>query len=249
MQADNSHTVTEIVDKMRSKQVLGGIFNVTSVTMALCFMLDNISVQGVAFFLPTIVRTLFPGRTTVRLQLLTVPPYLVGAVFVLLLPYLSMKFHHRGGFLIFSGCLMVMGYSMYVGTNVTDSNTRYAASFLVAMGAFPMGAFMPGWASANQNTDSGRAGAIGLVVMLGNVGGLISCWSYLSIHTPNFLPGNALNVAASAAIIVMVAGLTVYLRNENKRRDNGERDQRLEGLPASEAELLGHNHPAFRYRY
>lgn len=103
--------------------------------------------------------------------------------------------------------------------------------------------------SANQNTDSGRAGAIGIVVMLGNTGGLIACWSYLTKDAPDFLPGNALNVGASCAIVIMVALLTLYLRNENKRREEGKRDNRLDALPLGEQELLGHNHPAFRYRY
>ena len=249
MQADNSHTTTEVIDKLRSKQVLSGIFSITSITMAFAFLLDNISVQGVAFFLPTIVRTLFPGRTVIQQQLLTVPPYVVGALFVLLLPYLSMKFHHRGGFVIFSGFLMIIGYSLYVGTNSTNSGARYVASFFVACGAFPMGAFMPGWASANQNTDSARAGAIGIVVMFGNAGGLVACWSYLNRDAPNFLPGNGLNVGASCAIVVMVAALTWYLRNENKKRDEGVRDHRLDALPVGEQELLGHRHPAFRYRF
>ena len=35
------------------------------------------------FAVPTVIRTLFPGRTTVQLQLRTVPPYIVGAFFTL----------------------------------------------------------------------------------------------------------------------------------------------------------------------
>jgi hypothetical protein len=85
--------------------------------------------------------------------------------------------------------------------------------------------------------------------MLGNMGGLIACWSYLTKDAPNFLPGNALNVGGSCAIVVMVAFLTLYLRNENKKREEGKRDARLDNLPLNEQELLGHRHPDFRYRY
>lgn len=238
-----------VVDKMRSKQVRAGIFNATSLTMAVAFLLDNISVQGVAFFLPTIVRTLFPGRTVVHQQLLTVPPYVVGAFFVLLIPYMSMKTRMRGVFVVGSGLLMVIGYAMYVGTSVSSSSVRYAASFIVASGAFPMGAMMPGWASANCNSDSARAGAIGIVVMLGNAGGLIACWSYLTKDAPDYLPGNALNVGAACGIVILSALLTVYLQRENRRREAGQRDARIEGLSLEEQESLGHRHPAFRYSY
>lgn len=250
MQADMPQMQSEVIDKLHIRRVLGGIFNVTSITMAICFLLDNISVQGMAFFLPTIIRTLYPDTTLIRQQLLTVPPYLVGAIFGVLIPYLSMKFRHRGLLLIFSGCLMITGYSIYVGTEVTDSHVRYAGSFLIAMGAFSAGPFMPGWASANQNTDSGRAGAIGIVVMLGNAGGLVACWSYLTKDAPDYLPGNALNVAAACAIVILVGLLTLYLKRENVKRDrkaieNGTIERQRDTIE----EPLDHRHTAFRYRY
>lgn len=147
MRADHAGSSDDtIVEGMKKQQVIAGIFNVTSLTLSFSFLLDNISVQGVAFFLPTIVQLLFPGQSLVNQQLLTVPPYIVGAAVVILLPYLSMKFRRRGIFVVISGLLMIIGYSMYVGTSVSSSSVRYVASFFVASGAFPLGALLPGWA-------------------------------------------------------------------------------------------------------
>ncbi|UZJ50782.1 hypothetical protein CBS101457_000102 [Exobasidium rhododendri] len=242
MQADNPGS-SGLLTPMKKKHVLAGIFNVTSLSLSVCFLLDNISVQGVAFFLPTIVQTLFPGKTVIHQQLLTVPPYIVGACFVLLLPYLSMKFAQRGIFVVISGFLMVIGYAMYVGSNVSNSGVRYAASFIVASGAFPLGALLPGWASANQNNDSSRAGAIGIVVMFGNAGGLVACWSYVKKDAPNYLPGNALNVGAGSGIVIIATLLTLYLRKENKKRDAQQ------SVQTGHEELDGHHHRDFRYLY
>lgn len=40
-----------------------------------------------------------------------------------------------------------------------------------------------------------------------------------------------------------------YQRWENKQRDKGRRDDRLENTTFEEQAVLGHRHPAFRYVY
>ena len=47
---------TEVLDKMDKKKLLAGIFNPVVLGTSFIFLLDNITVQGLAFFLPTIVR-------------------------------------------------------------------------------------------------------------------------------------------------------------------------------------------------
>lgn len=47
---------TEVLDKMDSKKLLAGIFNPVTLGTSMIFLLNNITVQGLAFFLPTIVR-------------------------------------------------------------------------------------------------------------------------------------------------------------------------------------------------
>lgn len=42
------------------------------------------------------------------------------------------------------------------------------------------------WAAMNVASDTARAAALGYVVMLGNCGGLISTWSFLSSDAPNY---------------------------------------------------------------
>lgn len=47
---------TEVLDKMDSKKLVRGIFNPVVLATSMIFLLDNVTVQGLAFFLPTIVR-------------------------------------------------------------------------------------------------------------------------------------------------------------------------------------------------
>lgn len=47
---------TEVLDKMDTKKLLAGIFNPVTLGTSSIFLLNNVTVQGLAFFLPTIVR-------------------------------------------------------------------------------------------------------------------------------------------------------------------------------------------------
>ncbi|PWY98225.1 MFS general substrate transporter [Testicularia cyperi] len=238
-----------LVDKAKRNMLFKGILSPTSLACALMFLFDNIVVQGIAVFLPTIVRGLYPAPryTVIRQQLLTVPPNVAGAFAVLIIAYSASKFRVRSVLVFISALFMLTGYAMFLGS--TNLNVRYAAAFVTCMGAFAQGALLPAWAAANTNNDTERAGAIGSVVMAGNLGGLISTWTYLPKDAPNYVPGNALNVAGGSAIAIISVLLVLWQRWENRQRDAGRRSHRLEGLSTAEIELLGSSHPDFRLRY
>jgi hypothetical protein len=75
---------TVVLDKLHSRAVKQGIFAPTTLAIGFIFLVNNITVQGLAFFTPTIVASIFPTKSTVHKQLFTVPPYLVGACFTLI---------------------------------------------------------------------------------------------------------------------------------------------------------------------
>ena len=149
----------EVLDKLDKKKTLRGIFNPVVLATSFIFLLDNITVQGLAFFAPTIVKTIYPNDTVVSQQLHTVPPYIVGAFFTLLLPFLSWRFDRRMVFFILGAPLMMIGYIMFLAS--TDGQVRYGATFLIASGAFSFGALCNAQGSANVVSDTARASAIG----------------------------------------------------------------------------------------
>ncbi|PWN51714.1 MFS general substrate transporter [Violaceomyces palustris] len=238
---------TELVDKAKFRSVWNGMTSFTTIMCAIMFLLDNITVQGIAFFLPTVVKTLFPGRSTIHLQLLTVPSNLVGAVGVILFSYASFKFKNRSIFIFIASLFMTCGYAIFLGTNKSGAN--FAGCFIAGFGAFCMGPLMSSYAAINTNNDSERAGAIGMVVMFGNLGGLIATWSYLPQHAPRYIPGNALNTATSATISVLSLVVLLWQIRENRRRDRIDPKQVLEGKTKEEIQILGNRHPSFRFRY
>ena len=169
--------VTELVDKLDGPKTWRGIFNPVVLATSMVLLLINITVQGLAFFCPTIIRSIFPDAPVVRQQLLTVPPYIFGSVVVLGICYASWRFDRRNIFMQVGTAIVIPAYIIFLAT--TNTTARYIATFLVAAGAFSFGALTQAQSSANVVSDTARSAAIGTTVMLGNVGGLISTVSEL----------------------------------------------------------------------
>ena len=150
---------TDNLDKMNKTKLLRGIMNPITLSTAFVFLLVNITVQGIALFLPTIVRTIYPEETIVRQQLYTVPPYIVGAVFIIVLPLISWKLDSRQSIIILCAPLVMIGYAMFLGS--TDPKLRYGAAFLITSSAFTWGPMSNAQVSANVVSDTARSSAIG----------------------------------------------------------------------------------------
>ncbi|KWU44437.1 putative pantothenate transporter [Rhodotorula sp. JG-1b] len=238
---------SEAVDKMHSKAVWSGIFNVTTIVVSLIFLFDNCVVQGVGFFLPTIIKSIYPGETVIQQQLRTVPTYVVGMATTLATGYLAWKTRRRGLYMLISAPFMVLGFILYLIS--LDPHVRYAAAFMVAIGAFSFGALCTAWSAANVTSDTARSSAIGTTVFFGNCGGLISTWTFLPKDGPRYVPGNAFNLAGSILMFVLAGGLWIWQRRENKAKAAGRDDHYLEGRTQAEIADLEQKHPEFVYTH
>jgi sugar phosphate permease len=237
---------TEVLDKLDVPKILRGILSPVTIGTAFVFLLDNITVQGLAFFAPTIVKTIYPKNTVVSQQLHTVPPYVVGAFFTVLLPFLSWRFDRRNIFFIISAPLVMCGYIMFLAS--TNPHVRYGATFIIASGAFAFGALCNAQVAANVVSDTARSSAIGTNVMFGNIGGLISTWSFLPFDGPNFHIGNGLNLATSTTIFIVSILLLLWMIANNKQREKRDIDNELAELSQKQIQDLDWRHPAFRWK-
>jgi hypothetical protein len=161
-------------------------------------------------------------------------------------PFFAWKFDRRNIFFILSAPLMMIGYIMFLAT--THPHTRYGATFLIASGAYSFGALCNAQVSANVVSDSARAAAIGTNVMFGNIGGLISTWSFLAWDAPNYHIGNGLNLATSTMTLLVSIALLAWMTWNNKRREKRDVDSELAGLDQKAIQDLDWRHPSFRWR-
>ncbi|KEZ41881.1 hypothetical protein SAPIO_CDS6569 [Scedosporium apiospermum] len=236
---------TALLDKYDNKKAWLGIWNPVVLATSWLFLLCNITVQGLAFFLPTIVSTIYPTHTVVQKQLATVPPYIVGAFFTLLLPALSWITDKRQIWMILSAPMVMSGFLMFLAS--TDGKVRYAATFLIASSTFAMGPLTNAQVSAQVISDTSRSMSLATNMMFGNVGGLISTWSYIKWDAPDYKIGNGLNLGAASGILVCGILTSLWMNWDNRRREKRDVDQELSGLSQAEIENLEWKHPAWRW--
>ncbi|KAF4951346.1 hypothetical protein FGADI_7544 [Fusarium gaditjirri] len=222
---------TEVLDKIDTAKIIAGIRSPLTLSTSVIFLLDNITVQGLTFFLPTI--------------LFTVPPYVVGAFFTVFIPGLSYKFDRRQIFIILCAPMVMVGYAIFLGT--TNGHARYGATFLVASSAFALGPLTNSHISANVLSDTARSAAIGTNVMFGNIGGLISTWSFVKSDAPNYPIGNGLNLATSSTILVLGAATLWWIKRDNRKRASRSPEAELAGLSQQEIQDLDWKNPNFRW--
>ncbi|KAJ7255458.1 MFS general substrate transporter [Mycena haematopus] len=220
-------------------------FNINTTLCLLCYLLANISFQGLSLFMPTVIATL--GHfTVVESQLRTVPPYLVGVVWAVITCYISLRIKQRGGPIFISAVFMVLGYAIAVATK--NPHARYAACFFSIMGGSPIAPLDLAWATDNAAPDTIRAMTSAIITGFGALGAVIAVWTYLPADAPNYHKGNSLNLGTTTAICILTLIAIIYIRSENAKRNRGERDYRLEGKTAKELKELGYLHPRFRYQ-
>ncbi|KAI1411465.1 putative MFS transporter [Hypoxylon sp. FL1857] len=237
---------TKVLDKADRRKVWLGFWNPVVLATAFIFLFNNITVQGLAFFTPTIVASIYPTYSTVRKQLYTVPPYVVGAVFEVLIPMLSWRTDKRQIFLIAVAPLTMMGYIMFLASK--DTKVRYAATFFTAISAFAAGPLTNAQVAAQVISDSARSMSLATNMMLGNIGGLVATWSYLSWDGPDYPIGNGLNLAASSMLLIIATATLLWMNADNKRREKLDVGKELEGLTQAQMESLEWKHPGWRWK-
>ncbi|KAK4046768.1 hypothetical protein OIV83_005873 [Microbotryomycetes sp. JL201] len=225
------------------KTTIQGFANIQVWLCAFGYGFVNIIVQGTSLFLPTVVRTL-GNYSTIEVQLRSVPPYIVACVYTLTISWLCSRTRRHGIFIIGSMLLSCVGYIIFLAS--TNKAVLYFATFLTFSGAVPCGPIFLSWAAANSAPDTSRAIATAIVPGVGTWGSIVATWAYLPKYAPRFVPGNALNTAGALAAAAVAGGILLYVQNENKLREQGRRDHRLEGLSQDEIDDLGNRHPDFR---
>ncbi|KAI1387290.1 putative MFS transporter [Hypoxylon trugodes] len=237
---------TTVIDKTGRQKVWLGFWNPAVLSTAFVFLLNNVTVQGLAYFAPTIVASIYPNYSTVQKQLYTVPPYVVGAFFEVLFPLLSWRMDKRQIFLIIISPLTMMGYIMFLAS--TDTKVRYAATFFCAISTFAAGALTNAQVSAQVISDSARSMSLATNMMFGNIGGLVATWSYLSWDGPDYHIGNGLNLATSSMQLIVATITLFWMKADNKRRDKIDVSKALEGLTQEQIESLEWRHPGWRWK-
>src|SRR5690606_27861735 len=122
------------------------------------------------------------------------------------------------------------------------------ATFLIALSIFPFAPLCNGQVSANTISDTARGAAIATTVMMGNIGGLISGWSFLPWDAPHYKIGNGLNLATAGTVLLTAAVMFFWVKGGNEKRRSRDSGSDLQGLSDDEIQNLEWKHPEFFWR-
>jgi sugar phosphate permease len=236
-------------EKATKKLIKRGVFSVTTVVCTWICIVDNLSVQGLGIFLPSILKLNYPDASTIHIQLLVVPVYVVAGVVSIMCTIGCVRYRTHWPFCLFGGILTIIGYSIWISTDASFTKARYAACFLNLSGGLINGPVVIGWAAANASPDTLRAMVGAVTTGIGGIGSIAGVWAYVATdaHT-GYRKGNSFNLALAASLCVSCIGLLFWQMRENKNRATGGRDYRLK-RSKEEVEVLGSLHPKFRLIY
>jgi hypothetical protein len=208
------------------------------------YMGCDMPLYAFSLFLPSIVNELGWNTSTVRSQLMTVPPYVAAAALTIIVGYIADRTRRRGLCNIVVSCLGIVGFSMLLGS--TNAETKYAGTFLAALGIYPCISNTITWMANNIEGVYKRGVVLGFVIGWGNLTGIIS--SNIYFHGPHFREGHGVVISFLTVFLCFGSVLMSFLlHRENKKRAEGKRDHLVEGKSEAEIELLGDNRPDFLY--
>jgi len=190
------------------------------------------SIPGQAFsvFLPLVVEGL--GFTSLRANLMSVPPYLCGAVGLYLFALSSDRVKERG-FHILAG-LTICLIGLIITVTVSHNPSRYAGLCILTFGSYVSAPLTAAWLSGNTPEPGKRSLVLGFNGF-GNLAGIIGSELFQSKYAPRYLIPFYATLGFIATSIIGYVAYRYTLLAVNKwrmKKMDGwtEGDKEIEGL-------------------
>lgn len=163
-------------------------------------------------------------------QGLSAPPYLLCAIVIWVLCYLSDRFRMRGPFVVLTSTIAAVGF--IINATTETSAPRYASTFLSVI-IFATVALLLAWTANINASESRRGGAYAVVYTIGQCGPVLGTNVFPLSEKPLYRKG----MWISAAMCLMVASIAICLSCllawENKKMDRKEEEEERAGQTAT----------------
>ncbi|KAK5937723.1 hypothetical protein PMZ80_009852 [Knufia obscura] len=212
------------------------------------FMYMGIVQTGYAtsFFTPTILKQL--GWTSVRAQVMSIPIFIVATILALCTALLTDRLKHRFAFIVTGCCISTIGYAILLNMIHVPVGARYFALFLITGGGYIAQPVVIVWLSNNVSGHYKRGVSSAMQIGFGNIGGIVASVVYLPTQAPRYPLGFGMGLGFLWMCVGCAVVFLLFLMRENKLRDAGKRNDRLQ-LPTEVQNNLGDEHPSFRFSY
>jgi len=142
-----------------------------------------------------------------------------------------------GRFVRFSGCLLVGGAGYIILIVSRDAGVSYFAVYLAACGIYPSISNVIAWTSNNVEGSYKRSVSLAMVISFGNINGAVSSNVYRAQDKPWYTLGHGIVLMYIGIGLISSIVYILILRRENRKRDEGERDEIIIGVNDEEVRL------------
>ncbi|KAK2044852.1 major facilitator superfamily transporter [Colletotrichum somersetense] len=175
-----------------------------------------------ANFLPLVIGRL--GYDKVTTNLLTVPPNVTGFLVLLAVTYSSDRNRERTFHIIGSLTTSLIGLVVLAAIDArAHVAVAYFATFLLTAGAYIPSCLVHSWHNNNNLSENSRAATTGLLVGLGNLGGILSAGTFRTTYAPRYAPTLIATAGCNVSCIVFTLFLGIWMRRENSRKNKEQR--------------------------
>lgn len=179
--------------------------------------------SSLSLFTPTITAGL--GYTSLRAQLMTVPPYAVAYVVTLATAWSADHFNARS---LHSTVFSTIGAAGFMASALlppTAYKERYGCLIVAASGSFACIPPLLGWLSSNLHSTASVGLAIAMNISFGAPGQIVGVWIYKADEKQRGYPtGHWTNAALLFFVAAGCLTLRFYYRWRNMRFANGRGD-------------------------
>lgn len=172
------------------------------------------------FSMPEIIKSM--GYKAANAQLLTIPPYTVGALSACGFSVFADRFSWRMPFIVVPQLSLVVAFTILFTKAAEIENNIALCYFGVCLACFGMYPILPGvnaWNVCNIPNPHKRAVAIGYLICVGNAGGIIGSYIYKADEKPRYPTGYGCSLAFAVAGVVACLALELCLWRANKLKD------------------------------
>lgn len=199
--------------------------------------------------MPSITKSM--GYTSSQAQLLTIPPYVAGALSAYCFSKLSDKFMWRMPFVMIPMSIIVVGFAiiMPLAPKITSHIAPcYIGVVLICVGQYPTNPAGSAWISGNLAGPSKKAMGLALNIALGNIGGVVGSYIFLDAEKPGYTTGFGTGLAFAAAALVSTLFLEYSYWRLNKQRAAMDEFEIREKYTDEQLARMGDKSPLFRHQ-
>jgi predicted MFS family arabinose efflux permease len=206
----------------------------------------GVPLYSVSNFLPQIVARL--GYDTVKTNLYTVAPNVVGSLFVVAVAFSSDWLGDRSAHLAATLSVTAIGFVVLACVDITQNiGVGYFACFLLCAGGFITSPLLSTWYNNNTPEENQRAILTPVLVATANAMGLVAANIFTEKSAPRYEMASIICACFGFAGALITLALGFWMNRDNRLRNRAQGIKLKAGdVPTSEM-TGGHKDPRWRW--